>query len=569
MANENKADEILSDRSEIFFPRIGIANFKAFGKGIQFFEIKPITLIYGPNSSGKSSFIHSLLYLDHAQRSRQFDTTRTHLGEEFVDLGGFKQLIHGNREERNLLYNLSLGACDRFGNLVVELDIGKVAGEVGLQKASINTADGIEILVLRKETETESFDIFFPEGAAVYFQQHLDEDDLGEFLTMLSKAKRAELPIWGKNFFPSELSDKPSSEGASPMMMGANQEDAYKFLTKLIRTISKRIEEFLGNDRISYLGPLRSLPKRSFMKSSPLAGERNLHSNGEAAWDLIKKNEVVREQVNVWLNLLFKNNYKILSQKSFDPETIRTVATEVITQTIEKVLKQIPEGFHGDDRTKELTDELDSGKLMVDFDFEHLKVLNEVFNQFRNEIEKIECDTVAERISKELIDIAVASTTSISIENPNGIQLSPKDVGVGVSQVIPLIAETCSNKRSVILIEQPEIHLHPAQQADLGDLFIENANRKNGDSSWNNFIIETHSQHILERIGRRIRDTQRNQEDQMSNRAPITTDDVAVYYIDPENPEGVFVMTMELTDEGHLAKPWPDGFFNEDIDDLF
>ena len=78
--------------------KIGLQNFKAF-KEEEEFEIKPITLVYGYNSSGKSSFLHSLLFLDEFMRSGNVDVHRPTLGGGEVDLGGYKQFV--NRAERS------------------------------------------------------------------------------------------------------------------------------------------------------------------------------------------------------------------------------------------------------------------------------------------------------------------------------------------------------------------------------------------------------------------------------------------------------------------------------------
>ena len=73
--------------------KIALQNFKAF-KDEEEFEIKPITLIYGYNSSGKSSFLHSLLFLDEFMRSGNVDVHRPTLGGGEVDLGGYNQFVN-------------------------------------------------------------------------------------------------------------------------------------------------------------------------------------------------------------------------------------------------------------------------------------------------------------------------------------------------------------------------------------------------------------------------------------------------------------------------------------------
>lgn len=78
-----------------------------------------------------------------------------------------------------------------------------------------------------------------------------------------------------------------------------------------------------------------------------------------------------------------------------------------------------------------------------------------------------------------------------------------QDVGVGTSQVLPIILEAFAQENKLIAIEQPELHLHPALQTKLGDVFIESALGENK----NTFLLETHSEHLILRILRRIRES--------------------------------------------------------------
>ena len=102
-----------------------------------------------------------------------------------------------------------------------------------------------------------------------------------------------------------------------------------------------------------------------------------------------------------------------------------------------------------------------------------------------------------------------------------------------------------------ILIEQPEIHLHPEQQAHLGEVFAKSALDPNF-GSFNTLLIETHSIHVLERLGKMIRETA---EGEPRDGIAVRPEDVAVYYVDPY-PEGgsggVELLTLSLLDDGRL-----------------
>jgi len=90
------------------------------------------------------------------------------------------------------------------------------------------------------------------------------------------------------------------------------------------------------------------------------------------------------------------------------------------------------------------------------------------------------------------------------------------DVGCGTSQILPIIVQSLSlQTNSIIMIEQPEAHLHPKIQADLCDFFIESIKRNKSK-----YIIETHSEYFIERIRTHIM------------KEPKLTENVAIYYID-------------------------------------
>ena len=74
----------------------GISNFKAFGQSIQRMPLKPITLIFGPNSAGKSSLLHGLLWTTEAIMQDSFDVRTSKRVSGTLDLGGFLSVLRGH-----------------------------------------------------------------------------------------------------------------------------------------------------------------------------------------------------------------------------------------------------------------------------------------------------------------------------------------------------------------------------------------------------------------------------------------------------------------------------------------
>jgi hypothetical protein len=151
--------------------------------------------------------------------------------------------------------------------------------------------------------------------------------------------------------------------------------------------------------------------------------------------------------------------------------------------------------------------------------------------------------------------------TRMALLDGSGLQHDPQDVGVGVSQILPVVVAALDSRASLVCIEQPELHVHPAVQVGLGDLFIEGAVNQ-GLS----FLIETHSEHLILRLLRRIRETHEGDCDKRA--AQILPEFIAINCLTKANGT-VTVDQIPVTAAGDFAKPWPHGFFDERGAELF
>src|SRR5262249_3051737 len=104
---------------------------------------------------------------------------------------------------------------------------------------------------------------------------------------------------------------------------------------------------------------------------------------------------------------------------------------------------------------------------------------------------------------KELLDDLPTRTTVTLIAENTNIEVAPHDVGVGISQLIPVVVLAVDGDGILDAVEQPDLHVHPAIQLRLGDLFIQQIT---ADPA-RRFLLETHSEHLLLRLLRRIRET--------------------------------------------------------------
>jgi len=121
----------------------------------------------------------------------------------------------------------------------------------------------------------------------------------------------------------------------------------------------------------------------------------------------------------------------------------------------------------------------------------------------------------------------------------------PVHVGFGLTQVLPIIiAALSANEGDILLIENPEVHLHPAGQALMGQFLADIA--KAGVQ----VILETHSDHVLNGIRRSVKAER------------IDHEQVAIHFFRQRSEEGAQVHSPQLDRSGNIDT-WPEGFFDQ------
>lgn len=157
--------------------------------------------------------------------------------------------------------------------------------------------------------------------------------------------------------------------------------------------------------------------------------------------------------------------------------------------------------------------------------------------------------------------LAQPAVVRLFLKDAQGQKVELNDVGSGIPFVLPVLCAICA--QGFVAVQQPELHLHPALQSSLADVFIEELHRE----GCGQFLIETHSEHILLRLLRRIRNTEKGKI--LSDDLKLTNDQIAIYYFDPQVGGGTIVSRQLVTPLGDFYNDWPRGFFSERNDDLF
>ncbi len=133
---------------------------------------------------------------------------------------------------------------------------------------------------------------------------------------------------------------------------------------------------------------------------------------------------------------------------------------------------------------------------------------------------------------------------------PTATEVALPDVGFGVSQILPVLANCAMlPEGSTLLLEQPQIHLHPSAQAALADVLIDAIKNRNIQ-----IIVESHSEHLLRRIQRRIA------------REVLAPEDTALYFCHLEN--GTSAIEELDVDSYGTIRNWPKDFFGDEMGEL-
>lgn len=141
-------------------------------------------------------------------------------------------------------------------------------------------------------------------------------------------------------------------------------------------------------------------------------------------------------------------------------------------------------------------------------------------------------------------ELAVLALEDVRGEVP--VLVSSRGVGYGIGQLLPIVTQSLLSRGGMILVEQPEVHLHPRLQAAIADLFLDTVS-----SGRAQMIVETHSEHLVLRLLRRVRE------------GVLDPRDLAILYVDLDDDGAAFVRRLEVDRDGDLEDGWPGGFFDD------
>lgn len=468
-----------------------LENFKGFAT-TGTIRFKPITLIFGHNSAGKSSILQSLYLLKQTRENAVRSALVPRSINGYADLGSFEQLVHLHDIKRTLRIAATIDGMKILQKGKVKKTI--VEGEYGFDVSIKEHKEHLKVKALSMfEFANDLHNTFrFPLSNEDKLQQELyikSLDDISiegkgmqglglkEFIKLLLQPDSDEQC----SSFDYELdgfliSKVPETTGiiykrvqdllAKKTANRESIEKALRFLRTKPVEISNEIDKFLRN-RLMPIGPMREPLGRFFLYSGSADG-----------------------------------------YVGYRGELLAHVLYSLSTKSMEDV-HQI------------------NGML------EDLDVPYQV------------------RISKNSMVSAVKL-----YHTKSKVEVSLQDVGFGISQFLPFLVQSVVSRNHSITIEQPELHVHPRLQADLADIFVRSIKPPYN----NQFIIETHSEHLILRLLRRIRET--TKKEQTDEGLTLSPDDISVLYVDSDE-NGSKVLHLNVESDGEFSQRWPNGFFME------
>jgi hypothetical protein len=512
------------------FDQIKIENFKVF-KNENSIRVAPITLIYGQNSSGKSSIIQTLLLLNQTIKNpdarQKFELSPK--GEN-IDLGVPGSFFHKGNRKKSFQITFQDKAC--------------FSGDVFYSHPGRNSSDKELAWLESLQTQFQDLQITLS-----YFK-----DESSDSLAPVKLRK-----------FSYVFFNKFGKVSAKYSLVSSNERGDNRFKFDSLQSVRSFAKIFL----IYYNSPqvmrrrvrVPQAVKFTVENLKPLLvklllGRGDGLGRGEGLLPRLSIDEVTS------LTKDDRDNFRIyMSVMEFFHYFNRRF--EVPINRLEHIggLRNSPQRYYP----------LNSAVTRVGRDGENTATLlyrqnsNELINSWLKLLEipyKITVEPIGDPLAGSLLVIKLTDLRS-------KVQVTPTDVGVGISQVLPIMAQALPpsdhknsglnnrlrENRPVLVrcIEQPELHLHPKLQANLADFFIDTI-EKNSQIRW---ILETHSEALMLRLQRRIRDKK------------IKPKDISVNYVNPVGGGASSILELRLDEDGDFIDEWPNGFFEESFKEKF
>ncbi|WP_269538043.1 AAA family ATPase [Cerasicoccus fimbriatus] len=657
-----------------------IGNFKAISEP-QTLPIRPITLIFGQNSAGKSSIIQSLLLCQHALNRGSFDFSSIKRWGQRIDLGGFRQYIHKHEVDRKLQLGFSfrrdtadkqntpqdalfertsMGKLRWSFSFLNQIDLLEVRFEVGRTQKNTRSKENYRVISAELHADGEKLLSFIDDNKdglelaslnesnpAVYlglayllhsYLQHEGEkndDTPGELLEGLAldgseafdsdlrsiseQLERLRETIEDKLFNEPSANDPHHHDSEDSIALNKviklfEDSDLFARCAKpLLEALQDELKQPVRKLRIAGQGlqlvndPKKRGPSTRYDPLVSIVGGE-IEDTGTSMRGT-QETEAIADPVHFFLTMPDAEGQSpveaLAKAMRFDLELVIDACLNGMAHWLGRTeyigpYRSIPERFFQISKDSE-SDEVDQGYQTlrrIASDPALVREITNVFQDILNSPYRLEARLIAPSLDIRQLEEELQRSnerersqgnqnfiretlTRMSegrtkagvylVDTRNGAEVDFCDVGFGISQVLPLIAELMKVQDGVICIEQPEVHLHPKMQSDLADVIIESLFGKSyykkliGTEDYKSLIMETHSEHIILRLMRRIRESNwPNRQEQKK----LTPEDISVVWVQGGSKGSKFT-TLEIDKRGRFVDDWPNGFFEERLEELF
>lgn len=514
-----------------------LENFKAFGERARI-PFAPITLIFGENSAGKSTILQALNLLKQTRENP--DTGALLLAQPqngIVDLGNFKEMLFDHDLERTL-------------SIRVETKMDQELGiEFSFKRSSVDQEVRLNQIQIYEGKFAKRLAVFRPFNTT----QKLDEFSMRKGFS-------------GDSFFRNERSFLPKKLTAVKCDWLTNESEYWRPEFEWCKTNKEQILNRL-KERYSY--PPKVVKQQLAEGHHPLIADIEFFSSDFdlnayiSKWHKEENNTILGVQGFLPIGIISaEGNSSIIGTRSllrrqsddmeaFDVAGYAIAAGRALEQTLETLFsispfRRPPERLYIFTGTSP-QDVGYRGDLLPSLLFRRPELVKET-NEWLKRLD-IGHELVVKSVGADSNDLFEVRLIDTRRKEPVNVALP--DVGFGISQLLPFVVQSLVSEQQIISIEQPEVHVHPKLQADLGDLLaaaIKEPRR-------NRFIIETHSEHLILRLQRLI------------YKGEIKPGDVSVIYVS-RGDKGAKVERLHLDEEGDFIDEWPHGFFLERLREL-
>ncbi len=561
-----------------------IENFKAFGKRT-LIPFAPITLIFGENSAGKSSILQALNLLKQSFESKESGSILISRAEDgLVDLGSFQELLF----DHDLVHTLSLrlgfdlpDKVDRYltsqiyaiGDFglrgIPRLDFDKANRYHNKPLYEKNRTGALELQFTRHSIEQEiqlkQLEIFLPDHKTVARYALIPREEESIIDGLIDR-----LLQYGYKMQCTHVTDDPElwrpffeTTKDSQAKTLALLEELKQYVHNHIKDSTQRME--FEND----YGPgaasdgILLLEEEIAFYSSDFGFEEYVERmRGFQHQTALYFDGLVQKSVNLprdFVDDFFTKHHYFDSFMRGHNRLRHGIdvlgVTHFVRHAFEQALHSLfPMGPYRKPSARWYIFRGTSpphvgyeGELLPDFLLRNTSLVREV-NSWLQRLD------IGYRLEIKSTDLHFGDFFEARLQDlrrKKSVDVSLKDVGFGISQILPFIVQSLVGQRQIISIEQPEVHIHPRLQADIGELLAESIRPPRE----NQFLIETHSEHLVLRLQRLVREGR------------LKARDVAIVYIS-RGETGSQAHHLRLDDEGEFIDDWPGGFFLERLREL-